>query len=576
MTLNQRIGRALARAFGYHYEASRITREHRHPIGATAQDSKLDASDADRTMLLKLSRYLCSNVGLVRGAIADLARYSVGTGIVPQAATQSEEWNTAAENFFAQWSLAPDVTGKHTFGEIQRLACEAIDRDGEIFILKIKGGRLQLVEAHRVGDPTFSVQKDPSFFDGVFFDKNGRPTKYRVASGSWENMVVQGQSRPTTVDIDAESILHIGEPFRPDEVRHVTKLAPVINNMRAVQEVVAFERLAAKLNSALALAIESPHDVAAGGFLGAASRIQYEGSPSQELTFEEIIGGGAIPRLKPGEKLLVHKADRPADSTMRLLQFLIRDLAACLGVPYEFIWDASALGGAVQRFVLAKAGRRFEQRQRLLVQKLCQPVWEYVIGSAIAEGRLPENAEFAKVRWQGPANITVDSGRDAAQDREDLKLGLTTLAELYSSRGEDWQGAIRQKIREAAYVKAEAEAAQIDIRDVMMLTPNEQAGGDATQGGENLASQALNGAQVASLIQVINSVAAGAISREGAASIITSAFPLISQEEAASIISGVNIGVIAPANKEPSVTPESPAAAEPAPGLSEKKKRGKK
>ena len=77
MTLNQRIGRALARAFGYHYEASRITREHRHPIGATAQDSKLDASDADRTMLLKLSRYLCSNVGLVRGAIADLASKGV-------------------------------------------------------------------------------------------------------------------------------------------------------------------------------------------------------------------------------------------------------------------------------------------------------------------------------------------------------------------------------------------------------------------------------------------------------------------------------------------------------------------
>jgi capsid protein len=123
MTLNQRIGRALARAFGYHYEASRITREHRHPIGATAQDSKLDASDADRTMLLKLSRYLCSNVGLVRGAISDLARYSVGTGIVPQAATQNEEWNTAAETFFSQWSLTPEVTGRHTFGDIQRLSC---------------------------------------------------------------------------------------------------------------------------------------------------------------------------------------------------------------------------------------------------------------------------------------------------------------------------------------------------------------------------------------------------------------------------------------------------------------------
>ena len=126
LTLNQRIGRALARAFGYHYEASRVTREHRHPLGATAQDSKLDASEADRTMLLKLARYLCSNVGLVRGAIADLARYSVGTGIRPQAQSGDEAWDAAAEAFFAQWSQQADVTGRHTFGEIQRLQTFAI------------------------------------------------------------------------------------------------------------------------------------------------------------------------------------------------------------------------------------------------------------------------------------------------------------------------------------------------------------------------------------------------------------------------------------------------------------------
>jgi hypothetical protein len=65
-----------------------------------------------------------------------------------------------------------------------------------------------------------------------------------------------------------------------------------------------------------------------------------------------------------------------------------------------------------------------------------------------------------------------------------------------------------------------------------------------------LGGASLNGAQVASLINVINAVAMGAVSKEGAVSIITAAFPTISPDQARAIIAGVNVGTTIPTTKE--------------------------
>jgi hypothetical protein len=84
------------------------------------------------------------------------------------------------------------------------------------------------------------------------------------------------------------------------------------------------------------------------------------------------------------------------------------------------------------------------------------------------------------------------------------------------------------------------------------VTPTE---GDQTPAGQPsdedmLGGASLNGAQVASLINVINAVAMGAVSKEGAVSIITAAFPTISPDQARAIIAGVNIGTTIPTTKE--------------------------
>ena len=125
----------------------------------------------------------------------------------------------------------------------------------------------------------------------------------------------------------------------------------------------------------------------------------------------------------------------------------------------------------------------------------------------------------------------------------------------------DFEGAIRQRAQEARFIKDlanEYDVPAVAISDIVeSLVYAQQAAQRAGQsqegqGGGDQAIQdiSLNGAQVASLINIINAVAAGALTRDGAISVITAAFPTISEEQARSIMAGAKEGQIIPTTKE--------------------------
>jgi capsid protein len=75
----------------------------------------------------------------------------------------------------------------------------------------------------------------------------------------------------------------------------------------------------------------------------------------------------------------------------------------------------------------------------VIITTLCHPTWGYVIGQAIANGELPDDESWAEVSWTTPKSVTVDGGRDSANDREDLRIGLLSFAEIYNQRGMNFE-----------------------------------------------------------------------------------------------------------------------------------------
>jgi len=426
----------IAKQFGFSrmVEAANWRPEERSWVWAQAQDSRVDISSGDRTRLLALSRKLFYNNSIVRAAIRDKAAYSVGSSITPQANSGDPAWDNAAESWWAEWSKQPEISGRHDMRRLQMLVSEAVDRDGEIFcILTNKRDGMpavQVVESHRVANPP---DKANEIVDGVSLDRYARPLAYHVVEGDQFN-------NRTSRRIQADLMLHVYEPERPDQVRGYPAVAVALNNLLDRDELLRFEMQAAKIGSSIGLVVQNAQGgVGAEGFFGDLSK-----SSGESLTRETVFGGGMIPRLKATERIESFMMNRPNEKLDAHLEQYIRAAALGLGLPYEFIWDTSAIGGVAQRFIMAKAARAFAARQDVLISSFLGKLWNYAIANAVRSGQLPMNPNWRRVHWQTPRSITVDVGREAQARRDDVKAGLMTLADFFGEQGLDWKTAMQE------------------------------------------------------------------------------------------------------------------------------------
>jgi lambda family phage portal protein len=462
------------------YDAARPSIQRRFPYNATAVDSHIDVSGADRERLMKLSRWVYNNMPFVRGLITEKARYVTGSGIRPQARSGDEAWDAAAEAFFEQWSRVADIQGRYTWREMQRIASVAIDRDGEVFFRTTAQSTgypaLQLILAHRIGDARSSIYEPSNpeareiamgaiIIDGVIVNQQMRPVSYRHLIGDGVDPSQRFE------DIPAQQLIHVGEASQGDELRYVTPLAPSINHLRDVSDAISFEKMAIKISSYVALAIKSSNPQGADFF--GESTASVNANDNSEVTVESLgNAGGAIPRLGMGEDLVAWNSNRPSQNFREFCDMLLREVCLNIGIPWEFAARPADAGGAALRAVLVRAQRTFEQRQALLIDRLCSRVWAHVITLGMQRGLIPQNDNWWRVEWQRPAAASVDYGREAQANLNDVRAGLRTYSEDYSERGLEWKDALRQRAAEAKYLADLAAEFGISADSIATFNPN--------------------------------------------------------------------------------------------------------
>lgn len=446
--------------FGRIIRAGENDQRRRRYIYATPQDTKMDLTTASRRQVLGLARYFYYNNPVVRGAIDSITRNSIGPGIKCQARTSDEGWNRATEEWFRGWEIACDVRGILDWSAFQGVACRAMLRDNEVFVLLVDNGdgwpQLQMVEAHRCETPGY-LTNEKRVFDGVRTNANGRPLSYYIRTGDGDKYT----------EVQASDLIVLAERDRPDELRSISRLVTCLNLLQDRDEILDHEVQGVKRAGAIGLALEGQ---GATGFFG------NDTTNDEDLTTDQVLGGGAIWNLPAGKTLKEIKNDRPGPNLQEFMDQILRAAAAGLGLPYEYLWKAD-LSGPSQRFVLAQAQRRFDEVAQAMTTQLVSRVRLWALAKAIKRGDLTPPRGMDRW-WQAvyhtPQRTTIDAGRDSAADREDLKLGLTTMAHIYASRGEDWQEAVDQKITEAVYIRRKAEEAGLLASDVQFI-PNQPA-----------------------------------------------------------------------------------------------------
>ena len=410
--------------------------QERQLVWARAADSRTDIGDIDRMRLVALARKLYLNNAIVKSAITDIARYSIGGGIRILPRSGDPAWDQQAKHWWHRWQHYPEVSGKYNFQTLQLLISETIDRDGEIFLIltKSKDGRsaqLQVIEGHRVQTPPDQQGREDTF-DGVVLDKLGRPKAYWILTG-----------QDTYRKVDAEDMIHVYEPERVDQVRGYPRISVAINTCLDRDELLRLEMQATKAASTLALIVKSKNGGGSGIF-GPVSIDQPTNYNGDTRALETIWGGGAIIRARQDQDISGFKMERPNSELNVHLDQYIRAVCLAFSLPYEFIWDPSRIGGANTRLILAKAQRKFEQRQQLIKSQVLHRVWRYAAAVAIKNGDLPATENWHHFECIYPRSITVDQGRQAASDIALLEAGLMTRAEYFGAQGLDWEEEMAQ------------------------------------------------------------------------------------------------------------------------------------
>ena len=428
------------------------------PMHGTGESLNAPSRDKARAK----ARHLERNSELVNSILNAFTRNVVGKGFNLQVRTENQDWNNTVEQYWAEWSRPGncDVTGRLSLNEILRMIIKRKIVDGGILLLKTyeedKSGiyyRLQLVEVDSLKSPgTIESATGNPIVNGIEVNSYGRPLKYYI-----EKQSADLRFSSEIECVDADRVIYLAELNRPTEIREMTPLARVLNDVKDVEdffEAVGFKQ---KINAALAVFITSDKDVTP---TVGRSIVRQNNDGQQKIG--KRIDSGSITELPPGKDV---KTLVPSGQSSELADFNLavnRRIGAGHGLSYEMMSrDVSQVNYSSARQNMLEDWKTFEMEQNYLIEHFLDFVFEDVIVAAYLAGRLPgapkdfmqNRPKYLKHEFLGQGLPWIDPLKEAQANQVMLATGQTTLKDIYAKKGKDWEAEYAQIAIEAEMAK---------------------------------------------------------------------------------------------------------------------------
>jgi capsid protein len=443
----------------------------RSRIPYTLQDHRLDATRATREILGAKSRYFYRNNGFY-GRFADIwEQYTVGTGLVCQPSSASDEFNAAAKAYWAGWCRFPDVSSRQTFGQLQGIWAVDWFVDGDSFVILTSSTsgypRIQTIESHCCKTPPDLWNRDgKDIIDGVQIDATGRPQKF------WFERSVGDEKRYFSVP--ASNVVQFFEPHRPGQYRGLPIVTPVINDLHDLDDLQILEMKACRDAAEITRVLKT-----SSGEMDV-DRLLADGGVFQQTNsetgagdwFQEKYGGSSVV-LKSDEEFQQFMSNRPTVATMEYWKLLLSKVASGIGIPYSVAFPDS-MQGTVYRATLDIAAAYFRNRSSVMAEGI-RRIYEYVIGYGLASGAINDSQvpdDWWEVSIRFPRAVNVDVGYNSQAAIADLKAGIRNWDGIYGEKGDDWKVEWRKKAEQVAYRQELAEEFGIDPEQIAELRTN--------------------------------------------------------------------------------------------------------
>jgi len=449
-------GRAQKRNLLAAYEAATTSRTHR---GETENRSGDQAVFAAGKSLRDQARWLDENHDLAIGILDKLEERIVGgKGIMidPQPRSITGEVNKDfAEEIrkrWSAWSIKPEVTGRFTRQQMERLVVRSWLRDGEIFAQLVKGNvpnfkhlnqskfSIELLEADFV--PIHENNVKEKIKQGIKVNGWGRPIAYQVLySHPGESTGIRAKTKLITAD----NMLHLALIKRLHQLRGVSLLHGIIIRLADLKQYEESERVAARIAAALGFYIKkgTPDMYAAESSNAAPREIPF----SPGMTFDN---------LQVGEEIGMVESNRPNTHLAEFRNGQLKAMAAGTRGSYSSIsrdYDGSY---SSQRQELVESFEGYAVLQDEFVAQWSRPVYREWLKMELLNMDVPvdiDQATLFDAVYLAPVMPWIDPKKEADSWKTQIRGGAASETEWIHARGKNPSEVKAQRLNEVEFNK---------------------------------------------------------------------------------------------------------------------------
>lgn len=435
------------------YRAGRDTRFQSKLTGVDAMGSGADYHYRNETQFLHMierCRDYQRNDPIVGQALRRLVSNVVQTGFTLDVKTGDADVDSKLKDLWSEWSQDAErchSEKEFSFAQIERMVLSSVMCDGDVFLLPLKNGSLQPIEAHRVRTPQRTKR---NVIHGILLNDLAQRQEYWITKEDLDPWRVLSRvsdiRRVPAYGMDGErQVHHIYNPYRFSQRRGVPIMAPVADVI-GMHDDTQFATLVKQQMAAMICILRSRdanYKPSGGTKFGQTSTETDNQGYTREI---QGVGAGLDVAGEIGETLDAFSPQIPGPGYLEHSLLLLTFIAINLDMPvHMLLLDPSRTNFSGWRGAIDQARLRFREIQQWLVEKFHRPIYRWKVRQFVARSRflqraMEENPEINIFGhdWNPPSWPYLEPLTDASGDLLQQRNGLNSPRRIQANRGREW------------------------------------------------------------------------------------------------------------------------------------------
>lgn len=357
---------------------------------------------------------------------------------------------------FEKWSQNCEWENHLDFNGLQTLAFVSMMVSGDSFAYcffdKHLGPMIQIIEQEQVSNPSW-VYDSRNLKNGVEL-QNGRPVAFWVMTEHpGEDTVSEYRWVYTPIFCNytgLRNICHLFDKERPGQFRGVPLLTTVLGMLKKLDKYSDAELSAAVASSLITLFVKNTQDSVFPG--------NTDSTTAPNKSDEFALGSGAVISLAGNEEIDPFNPTRPNSNYEPFIVALLKQIAASLGLPYEFLMLNFQSSYSASRAAMAESWKVIEFYRNIVVRQFCVPAYERFLYWSVYRGDLElpgffsdplKRYAYGQANWVGLPKPVIDEEKEVGAAEKRVSLGISNRQiEGRQLLGHDWESVNRQLIKE--------------------------------------------------------------------------------------------------------------------------------